>query len=307
MNRKIPLIKGADIMFRTHNFGELMGAITKTELTAKQKIDLKDLQSRIVLTENQAKERDRLLAKQDSRPELSVGGKTLIQTMFDELVRGIKKKEVKTNQTEKGLMVEDSAINRIAKVNGWGHFINANKLGIELRDKYGIGHPDAIKTNVRIGFDAKASYSGDTFPLWDEKLNNKIYDWQAKRLAMMAKFDTWFIAYSLENTPEHLVISEAKKLWYQSSLFHDNGHLFNNEYDLTPVGEKQKQHLNDVFERHNFDHLADWERVKTFEVTCSLEDIKLMSQRAELGRDYFDKLMEEYLTKQKKHEQEQIS
>lgn len=299
--RKIPIIKGKDILFRTHNFGELMGSITKTELTAKQKIDLKDLQSRIVLTENQAKERDRLIAKQDSKPELSAGGKTLIQSMFNELVRGIKRKEISTNQTEKGLIVEDSAINRIAKVNGWGHFINANKLGIELRDKYGIGHPDAIKTNIRIGFDAKSSYSGDTFPLWENTLINMLYLWQARRLAMMAGFEEWYIGYSLENTPEHLVIKEAKSLWYQSNLFHDHGHLFNNEFDLTPVGEKQKQHLNDVFERHNFDHLADWERVKTFTVTCTSEDVKLMSQRAELGRDYFDKLMNDYLERGKRH------
>ena len=70
-------------MFRTHNFGELMGAITKTELTAKQKIDLKDLQSRIVLNENQAKERDILLAKQDSRTKLSVVVKKIIQNIYD--------------------------------------------------------------------------------------------------------------------------------------------------------------------------------------------------------------------------------
>ena len=56
-----------------------------------------------------------------------------------------------------------------------------------------------------------------------------------------------------------------------------------------------------MFERHNFDHLADWERVKTFTVTCTSEDVKLMSQRAELGRDYFDKLMNDYLERGKRH------
>ncbi len=304
MSRQIPIIKGKDILFRTFSFGELMGAITKTELTEKQNITLRDYMSRITLTPSQAEERDRLIKKRDSPPELSAGGKTLIQSIFNEKVRGIKSKDITTNQMEKGNIVEDSAINRIAKVNDWGHFINANKLGIELKDKYGIGHPDALKTNIRIGFDAKASYSGETFPLWLKDLKEQLYVWQARRLAMMAEFDKWYIGYSLENTPEHIVISEAKKLWYGSSLFHDHGHLFNNEHDLTPVGEKQKQHLNDVFERHNFDHLADWERVKTFEVICSSDDVKLMSQRAELGRDYFDKLMEDYLTKQKAHEQE---
>ena len=55
MNRKIPLIKGADIMFRTHNFGEMMGAIKKKELTYKHKIDLKYIKRSILINEKKEK------------------------------------------------------------------------------------------------------------------------------------------------------------------------------------------------------------------------------------------------------------
>lgn len=301
MVRAIPIIKGSDILFRTYNFAELMGAISKTELTEKQRITLKDLLGRIELTPNQLLERDRLIKKRDAPPQLGDDGKTLIKQIFDEKIRGLKYESFDSNQTEKGNLVEDSAINRIAKVNGWGAFLNANKLGIEVRDDIGIGHPDAIKTSIRIGFDSKASYSGKTFPLWLSELKESLYIWQAKRLAMMSNFDKWYIGYSLENTPEHIIIREAKKQWYSGILFHDHGHLFNNESDLTPVGEAQKAHINYIFEQHNFDHLADWERVKTFEVPLTNDDVKLIEKRAKLGRDYFDELMESYLESASKY------
>lgn len=302
--RQIPIIKGKDVLFRTYNFGKLMGSITRKELTKQQTIDLDRYMRKPTLTENQIKERDRLIKKRDSPPQLDDTGNGLIIEIFNELVRGIKPKEVHTKPIEKGNLVEDSAINRIAKVNGWGSFLNANKQGIELRDHIGIMHPDTYnefaKTEV-IGFDAKASYDGETFPFFDDKLKNKMYEWQAKRSAMIAGVDIWPICYSLENTPEHLIIEECKSLWRKRKLHLEHGHLFNNDIDLTPLGDVQKSFVNEMYERHNFDHLADWERVKTFVVKLEEKDRKLIEERAKLGRDKFDSLMEDYLLKEKYH------
>jgi hypothetical protein len=286
MARKIEKFKGSDIMFRTYNFGELMGSVTKTELTPKQATDLKSLLEKITLTEKQAQERDRLIAKRDAEPALNQGGKTLVQNIFREVVRGTYKQNFSNKYTEKGNSnCENTAIDRIAKVNGWGSFLNANKLGIELKDHIGVAHPDAIKTNIRIGFDAKSSFTDETFPLFDNELKETNYIWQAKRLAMMANFDKWFIAYSLENTPEHLVVKHAWELWRKSG----------NDGELTD------SFLDDVRGLHTFDHLADWERVKTFEIAFTNEDRLLIEKRAQMARNYFDELMDEYLIKTTHH------
>ena len=271
-------IRGADILFRTHNFGQLMGSVTKTELTEKQRADLKLLLEKETLTEKQAQERDRLRLKRDARPELNQGGKTLIQNIFRETIRGTYKQSFSNKYTKKGNEVENHAINRIAKVNGWGSFLNANKLGIKLQDHIGIGHPDAIKTEMRLGFDAKASFTDETFPLFESELKEVDYIWQAKRLAMMAGFDNWYIAYSLENTPESLVIKHAWELWRKSG----------ND------GELEDSFLDEVRGLHTFDHLADWERVKTFEVKLTNDDVLLIEKRAQMGRDYFDELVDKY-------------
>lgn len=298
MDRQIPNIRGCDLMFRTHNFGDLMGSVKKTELTEKQKIDLKDLLNKIELTPNQAQERDRLIKKRDSKPELDDTGKKLIQSLFNELILGIPSINYSTIQTSKGNEMETSAIIRIAKVEGWGHFINANKLNIELRDKWGIGHPDAIKKISKIGFDAKCCFTIKSFPMHSYRLDERNYIWQAKRLAMMAGFDKWYVSYSLENTPEHLIIAHAKQLWKKEDMHIKVGELFTRDFE--PVGEEQKHFINAVYANHNFDHLADWERVKTFEVPLTDSDIKLIESRAKLGREYFDKLVEDHLSNKKK-------
>jgi len=233
-------LKGSELMFRTHNFGELMTGLTNGEL--------------------------------------SVGGKTLVRKIFNEMVRGTSKFYLDSSSISKGRECEDMAIKRIGKVMGWGLALNANRIGIELKDEYGIGHPDAIYTNRRIGFDAKCSFTDDSFPLFQTKLKDKNYIWQAKRLAMMAGFDGWWICYSLENTPELIVIKEAWKLWKETG----------------EEGSPTESFIEDVRAMHNFDHLADWERVKSFYVPLEDKDIEAIKKHVGLARKYFDDLMEDY-------------
>lgn len=241
--RNIPIIKGAEVMFRTYNFGELM------------------------------------TGERGNKDGFGDTAKKHVQKLFRELVRGTIDLSVDTKQMQKGNAVEDSAINRIAKVNGWGSFLNANKLNISVSDHIGIGHPDAIKTSSRIGFDAKSSFTDATFPLFQDELKETNYIWQAKRLAMMAGFDSWYVCYSLENTPEHLIVKDAWKLWR----------------DGMNEGELNDSFLDEVRQMHNFDHLSDWERVKTFEVKLTNDDTELIKKRAEMARNYFDELINEYL------------
>jgi len=277
MNHNLELT-GADLMFRSYNFGELMGGLKKAELTPKQEITLAEHLSRIKITENQAKERDRLVKIRDSKPELSDGGKTLVLNYFKEMVRGTSRTFLKTDVLDKGKECENLAIARICKVNGFPPVINANKLGVVLKDEYGEGHPDAIINSLRIGFDAKCSFTDDSFPLFKSELKDVNYNWQAKRYAMMSGFDKWLVCYSLENTPMHIVEREAWKLWREG------------QNDGNPT----ESFIDDVRQMHNFDHLPDWARVKTYEVLTTQKDKEDVKLFVGLGREYFDKLMTEY-------------
>lgn len=260
--------------FRSSSFGDLVTGIAKSELTDKQKETLSDMLTKIKLTDKQADERDRLIEKRDSPPELSATGKAMIQKMFREQVRGTMDENISNMYCEKGLAIENFSIKRAAKVNGWGVCV---KSDIVLEDEYGIGHPDVYKIGT-LGFDVKSSFTDATFPLWEEKLKDTNYIWQAKRYAMMAGLDCWGVVFCLENSPESVVVSHAWKLWRESM---QDG-LLTDEF------------TDEVRKLHNFDHLEDWARVKTFRVDLYLQDIEIIKQAHGLGVAYYEELEEKY-------------
>lgn len=279
------MISGKDIFFRSHNFADLCGSVTKTELTEKQKETLKGLLGKISLTEPQAAERDRLIAKRDAKPELDATGKALIEQLHRELIRGTYTPKVESDYLKKGLAVELHAITRIANVNGWG--LCRRYDGLPKRDEIGEGTPDVFKEKTLLGFDAKSSFTDKTFPLWWDELKEKKYEIQAKRYAMIFGVDEWYVCYSLENSPEHIVLKDAWKLWRDAGM----------------DGQPSESFIDDVRGLHVFDNLADWERVKTFTVKLTEDDRKFFTKRAEMGRDYFDVLLDKYkLFKTEHHE-----
>lgn len=279
MNYSIPEISREEILFRTHNFGELIPA--NSSLSDTQKERLNKLRNRDKpLTENMVIEFSDLIQKERAFafPELSSTGKGVVLDMFNLMVRGTYSLSNNSFATEKGKLVENSAIARIAKVNGWGIVLNANANGVVLSDEIGIGHPDALKRKIKLGFDAKSPYEDKGLNLFEQDLTNKNYIWQAKRLAMMAHFDEWHICYSLENAPEHIIEREASILWQDSG----------------EEGEITELFIDQVREMHNFDHLPDWARVKTFTVKVDQKDRDTARKYASIARDYFFKLYEEY-------------
>ena len=265
------------IKFNTHNFGELVTGITKSELTEIQKNKLEELSLKIKLTEKQSEELSALRTKRDAPAQLSETGKKLVEKMFRANVRNTNDLFMDSCQTRKGNDIENHSIKRIAKVNGWGICV---KSDIVLEDEYGIGHPDVLKAG-KLGYDAKSSFTDSSFPLFQKDLKETNYIWQAKRYAMMAGLDHWFVCYSLENTPEPIVISEAWKLWKKGM----------ND------GSPDEDFINEVRKMHTFDHLEDWERVKTFRIELTEQDKETVKTAWKLGNDYYNELLESYNSK----------
>lgn len=282
----IPDIKREEILFRTHNFGELIPA--STSLSDSQKSRLMELKTRTKpLTDNMVIELAGLIEKQKAYalPDLSESGKAIVLDMFNQMVRGTYRLSSDSKETRKGNEMESFAIARIAKVMGWGVMLNSNKSGEVLQDEIGIMHPDAIKRSIGIGLDSKCPYEDKNLNLFKDALDVKNYIWQAKRGAMMAGFDGWHIGYSLENAPESIVISEAGKLWNEGM----------NE------GEVTDSFIDEVRQMHNFDHLPDWARVKVFTVKLEEKDRDTARKYASIARNYFFELLEKYKIHESKY------
>lgn len=264
-----------DILFRSHNFGELCTSLTKPSLTEKQAKDLAELIAKGEnATEAQKKKRQALIEKRDSPLVLGDGGKSLVKRIFNENVRNTYRQNVESAYTIKGNELENFATQRIARVNGWGICVKNTET---FQDEIGFGTPDVFKAKAKLGFDAKCSFTDETFPLWDLELKNTNYIWQDKRYAMLCGLDSWFTAYSLENSPEESIIKHAWQL-------------------LKKSGESQMTDafIDEVRALHNFDHLADWERVKTFEVKLTNEDVVIAQTACKLAREYYGELLETY-------------
>jgi hypothetical protein len=264
-----------DILFRSHNFGELCVSLSKPKLTDLQAIELQ----RIIEKGDKATDKEKqklhsLIEKRDAPLQLGDGGKSLVKRIFNENIRNTYRQNVESAYTIKGNELENFAVQRIAKVNGWGFCIKNTQT---FQDSIGFGTPDVFKEKAKLGFDAKCSFTDETFPLWDSELKNTNYIWQDKRYAMLCGLDNWFTCYSLENSPEDAIIKHAWQL-------------------LRKSGEET---MNDAFidevrALHNFDHLADWERVKTFEVKLTSEDITIAETASKLAREYYGELLEIY-------------
>lgn len=281
MTRQIQIVKGADIFFRSHNFADLCGSVTKSELTQKQKTDLDSFLCKSLtggLTDKMREEMNRLIAKRDSKPELDATGKALVEQIFREVIRGTYTHKVETYVLQKGIERENHAIARVAKVNGWGLCMKYD--GPEGKDKIGTGRPDILKPKIHLGADTKCSFTDKTFPMFKTELPEKKYIIQAKRYATIFELPDWNVCYSLENSSDETVLNHARKLWREAGC----------------EGWPTEDFIDDVRGLHNFDHLADWERVKTFNVPLLNEDVIFHEKRAQMGRDYFDELMERYLS-----------
>lgn len=275
--------------FRSSRFADLCGSVKKTELTDKQKETLLKFEKTegIKITIKQQEEWDRLVAKRDAAPELDDTAKKWVQQLFREWRRMTYTKGFTgSKHTEKGNTCEQSAIDRVARVMGWGPTI---KSSAEFRDAIGTGHPDIWKPRMGARADVKCSWSDETFPLFDDVLKTALYVWQAKRYCMQANVPDWWVIYCLENTPEPLVMQEAARLWKASG---NTGYLTTRSGDF--INNEARMFYEQTKDLHTFDHLADWERVKPFKVVLTNDDVVFSEKRVQMGRDYAETLFTEY-------------
>jgi len=194
---------------RTYNIAPLF--LGTDGLTEVQSNKLDELLSKIKLTEKQAEERDKLIAKRDADVELPVGAKSLIESYVDSEVYDYND-TFDSKEVAKGRDVEDQAIELYNRV-----FFTDHKKMTEFDEYYElshnsvVGHPDVVDKENLMVKDAKSSWSKKTFPKTPEKADNSTYTWQVKMYLYMLRGMTGMdwrkgeVFHSLVTTPEELV------------------------------------------------------------------------------------------------------
>lgn len=198
---------------------------------------------------------------------LSETAKTYIQDLFKEKELGIAR-EFWSRYTDKGIQMEDEAIDFAGQVLGWD-FVVKNEQGYE--NDYITGTPDVITKYLLA--DIKCSWDGTTFPLFDTELKNKDYYWQLQGYMWLTGLEQAELVYCLMDTPHQIVEDEVRRAHWKAGLIDE-------DLDLREAVQSQ----------HTFDHLPNNLRVKRFIIRKDEEAIEKIKEKVELAREYYEQL-----------------
>lgn len=198
---------------------------------------------------------------------LSETAKTYIQDLFKEKELGIAR-EFWSRYTDKGLQMEDEAIDFAGQVLGWD-FVVKNEQGYE--NEWITGTPDVITKDLLA--DIKCSWDGNTFPLFDTELKNKDYFFQLQGYMWLTGLDQAELVYCLMDTPHQIVEDEVRRAHWKANLIDE-------DLDLREAVQSQ----------HTFDHLPNNLRVKRFIIRKDEEAIEKIKEKVELAREYYEQL-----------------
>ena len=199
---------------------------------------------------------------------LSETAKSYIQDLFKERELGIYK-EFSSRYTDKGLEMEDEAIQFASEVLNWD-FVVKNEM--RFNNEWLTGEPDINTDNLLA--DIKCSWSGSTFPLFDETLKNKDYYYQLQGYMMLTGHDTSELVYCLMNTPHQIVEDEVRRQHWKLNLI-----------------DEDLEVRQAVQEMHNFDQIPNNLRVKRFIVQKDEAVQEKIKERVEIAREYYNQLL----------------
>lgn len=198
---------------------------------------------------------------------LSETAKTYIQDLFKEKELGIAR-EFWSRYTDKGIQMEDEAIDFAGQVLGWD-FVVKNEQGYE--NDYITGTPDVITKYLLA--DIKCSWDGTTFPLFDTELKNKDYYWQLQGYMWLTGLEQAELVYCLMDTPHQIVEDEVRRAHWKAGIIDE-------DLDLREAVQSQ----------HTFNHLPNNLRVKRFIIRKDEEAIEKIKEKVELAREYYEQL-----------------
>ena len=240
---------------------EAKGAITENQL---KEIDF--LEAKEKLTDKQKEKLQGLIYKKNN-PELSETAKTYCKSWVKSQVYN-RRLEFTSKYTEKGLIMEDSAIEFISKQLNTGLLFKSEE---QLENEFMTGCTDiSIKD---YDFDAKNSWSWETFPLLEDEIPDKYYYYQGQVYMCLTGKKHYKLIYCLSDTPIHLIEREARN------------YCFYNGY-----GEMDMEIYNEFHRKLTYQDIPDKLKIKIFEFDRDESVIEKIKERVLMCRKYIDDL-----------------
>lgn len=206
-----------------------------------------------------------LMVEPRSKSEsLSETTRTYLRDIYIKEVYG-RSRDTSSKYTEKGLFVEEDSFNLMQK--HFGKLLIKNKTHFE--NEFVKGTPDIVMDNVK---DAKSSWDMHTFFAADG--TDKTYYWQLQTYMWLTDKDTADLCYCLNNSPEHLIVSEKNRRAWQKGL-----------QDGTPEFEEMEL---DVELNMKFDDIPAEKRIRIFSFDRDQEDIDRLIIKIEQAREYLN-------------------
>lgn len=179
--------------------------------------------------------------------------------------------EFTSKYTEKGTIVEDTAIDLIAEAYYNGALLIKNED--HFTNDFATGTPDVILKSEII--DNKSSWDCFTFPLFETELDKK-YWWQMQTYMWLTGYDVAKVIYTLVDTPYHIIEREAKTFCYRNGM---------DELDLDVY--------NEFVKKMTYKNIPIENRTKMFTVERDNNAIDELKERVILCREYID-LLQKY-------------
>lgn len=208
-----------------------------------------------------------IMTNDRSGKEMGETAKSYCEQWLKEQIYG-RKKEFTSKHTQKGLIVEDNSIDFIAEQLKLGMLFKNEE---HFSNDYMEGTPDIIIPDRII--DAKNSWDCFTFPLFEDGIPTKGYEWQLQGYMELADRDKATLAYVLSDTPINLIEKEAY-YWCKN-----NGY---EELDLNVYKEFMK--------RMTYGDIDAKLKLKTYEIARDKNKAEQIKSRVYQCRDYIELL-----------------
>lgn len=198
---------------------------------------------------------------------LSKTAESYLDRWIKEQVYG-RKYQFTSKYTDKGIIMEDNAIDFIAEMLGFG-FLIKNETFFE--NEYLRGTPDILPKGHDLVIDVKNSWSWESFPLLETEVPNKDYYWQLQGYMALTGLNHAKLIYVLSDTPDHLIEREARRWCYS------------NGYDELE---------NEIYERFygemTYPDVKRELRIKVFDIERNDEAITSIYEKVMNCRDYIN-------------------
>lgn len=255
-----------------HAIGKLMSRPTGL-ITDKQKAELARLDGKEkddTITEKQRLTLADLREKAKNQPKLSQTAITFLNHWYIEQRFG-RKREFTNKWTEKGLAVEDEAIELYSRVSG-RDFIKKNET--EFENEYICGTPDVV---CDIIVDVKSSWDLFTFPMFLDECENTDYEWQLQGYMDLREKDGAELAYCLIDTPMELILKELNRIKW-------------NSVNLPTTAEGETELEEEVTLNMTFSDLPEELRVKRFYIERDQDAIDRIHEKVRHCREYLEQI-----------------